>query len=79
MSETTTYRTDLYRQSCTCPAGSYGRWCKHLDALADSQARVAAKISAARARWNAEVEIQQAARAREVARNRWSATYPGTD
>ena len=37
------------------------------------------KIEAAQARWARECEVQARARAAEVARNRWSATYPGTD
>lgn len=77
------YQTSLYRQTCTCLAGQYGRWCKHLTALAEQQAtasvRLAEKVAAAQARWAREVEIQNRARAAEVARNRWSANYPGTD
>ena len=77
MSET--YQTSLYRQTCTCPAGQYGRWCKHLTALADQQTADDAKIAAARARWaTAEASVRRA-RAAELARSRWAATYPGTD
>ncbi|HEY2101490.1 MAG TPA: SWIM zinc finger family protein [Pseudonocardia sp.] len=75
----TSYQTDLYRQTCTCPAGQYGRPCKHLRALADQQTADEAKVANAQARWDREVQIQQAARAREIARSHFSATYPETD
>lgn len=83
MTDTRTYRTNLYRQTCDCMAGQYGHWCKHLTALADQQAtasaRLADKIAAARGRWDAAEAAVSRARSVEVARNRWSANYPGTD
>lgn len=77
MSET--YRTSLQYQTCTCLAGQYGRWCKHLTAARERQAAGAAKLAAAQERWAAEVAMQARARAAEVARTRWSAAYPGSD
>lgn len=37
------------------------------------------KVTAAKARWARECAAQDCARAAEVARNRWSRSYPGTD
>lgn len=73
------YETNLERQSCTCMAGQYGHWCKHLTALAQEARDAAEKIAAASARWAAaEAAVQRARFAHLTTRGHWAA-YPGID